>query len=57
MVVDAAKAVEDGGTRVLLVQIGPLPDACVDKVPIPDDAEVVDHGSADPVVRTIDVPL
>lgn len=57
VVVDTAEAVEDGDTRVLLVQMGPLPDACVVKVPTPEDTEVVDHGRADPVVKTSDVPF
>ncbi|KAH6605594.1 hypothetical protein Trco_004747 [Trichoderma cornu-damae] len=57
VVVEAAAAVEDGDARVLLVQMGPLPDADLDKVPTPDDTKVVDHGRADPVVRVCVVPL
>lgn len=55
--VDAAESVEDGDTRVLLVQIGPLPDAD-DRAPVPDDAaDVVDQGRADPVVKITVVPF
>lgn len=57
VVVDTAEGVEDGDTRVLLVQMGPLLGACVDKVPTPEETEVVDHGRADPVVKTTDVPF
>lgn len=55
--VDVAEEVEDGVARVLLVQMGPLPDACDEIVPAPEATEVVDQGSAEPVVRTRDVPL
>lgn len=55
--VDAAGPVEDGDTRVLLVQMGPLPDAD-DWAPVPDDAtDVVDQGRADPVVKITVVPF
>lgn len=55
--VDAAWPVEDGDTRVLLVQMGPLLDAD-DTTPVPDDAaDVVDQGRADPVVRITVVPF
>jgi hypothetical protein len=57
VVVDATGPVEDGDTRVLLVQMGPLPDNDVDKAPAPDDTDVVDHGRADPVVRINVVPF
>lgn len=55
--VDAAESVEDGDSRVLLVQMGPLLDAD-DKMPVPDDVtDVVDHGRADPVVKITVVPF
>lgn len=55
--VDAAWPVEDGDSRVLLVQMGPLLDAD-DRTPVPDDAvDVVDQGRADPVVRITVVPF
>lgn len=57
MVVEAVAAVGDGVARVLLVQMGPLPDACDEIVPAPEETEVVDQGRAEPVVRTRDVPL
>jgi hypothetical protein len=56
-VVDSAGPVEDGDTRVLLVQMGPLLDAD-DRAPVPDDAaDVVDQGRADPVVKITVVPF
>lgn len=57
VVVDVAAAVEDGDTRVLLVQMGPPLDDDADRVPTPDESDVVDHGRAEPVVRISVVPF